>query len=406
MRVTKWAAALLCGMALALPAVAQEDPTPKELPPAPSTPPAEADEPAPTPPPPKKKMEFGDPPLHRWGGFTISLAAWEPDLVGAQEVLATTYGTGFATPVLGGSTPHIRETLGAEYHLPKDAGSIGMTYDSIHESDDFQYLSPGQFIYYESRAYPVVTGVYDNGMADGVTANLIRKTREFRLYYSQTAFENPRAKGTWSVGYRQVSHSRNVNISYLAIVPNLPPLIPPAVGDNVDPNALDPFPDQVVQTANFSGHGLGATFDLEFPVHPRVSVITGLSIGLIRGSEYSQYYSLSSYYYQAPYPGVPLTPEQLFDILNNGSEQEILRVGQQFVFNGLTQTPTSQMAETLDIYLGLEVKVYKGLKVFGTLRDVYYANVGEYVVPRPLGVETTQLSAGYEGYVLGLSWRF
>jgi len=339
--------------------------------------------------------------------MTISVAAWEPDLVGADEEITATYVNGFAYPTMQGSTPHIRETVGATYHLPKDAGSIGITYDSMHHSDSVEYLSPGRFIYGETRAYPFALGVYDDGFADGVSTNIDRKTREFRLYYSQTAFENPKAKGTWGVGYRQLSHSRNLDISYLAIVPNLPPIIPPAVGTNVNSDLLKPFPDQVIQTANYSGHGIGVSLDLDFPIQERVSIITGISIGLIRGSATSQYSSRSSYYYQEPDRDVPLTTEQLFTILSNGSEAEILRVGQQIVYAGLTQSPTSQFAESLDLYLGLEVKVYKGLKVFATVRDAYYANVGEYVVPRPeFGEETTQLSAGYEGYVLGLSWRF
>jgi len=38
---------------------------------------------------------------------------------------------------------------------------------------------------------------------------------------------------------------------------------------------------------------------------------------------------------------------------------------------------------------------------------VSYTNVGEYVVPKP-GPSTvaTSLNAGYEGYSVGLSWRF
>ena len=412
MRVTKWAAALLCGMVLALPVVAQEHAIPKELPPAPSTPPAESAEPAepaPTPPAPKKKMEFGDPPLHRWGGMTISVAAWEPSLVGADEELATTYQNGYGSPLMEGSTTHIRETVGAIYHLPKDSGSIGLTYDSMHQSDSVDYFTPGQFIFGETRAYPIALGVFDDGFADGLGASLERKTREFRLYYSQTAFENPRVKGTVGAGYRQVSHSRSLDISYLAIVPNLPPLIPPAVSGNTEAVRLAPFPDSVTQNANFSGHGLGVSLDLEFPFDPRVSLITGLAIGLIRGSASSAYSSQSSFYYQSQdgVGRVPLTKDQLFAILSNGTASQIASVGQEVVRTGLTQSPTSQFAETLDVYLGLEVKVYRGLRVFATLRDVYYANVGEYVVPRPgfTDVRTT-LSAGYEGYVIGLSWRF
>jgi hypothetical protein len=289
-------------LALTLPVAAQEDEIPKELPPAPSTPPAEtpeSTEAAPATPPPKKKMDFGDPPLHRWGGITVSLAAWQPDLVGADEEIATMYPVGNANPLMQGSTPHIRETIGAAYHLPKDVGSIGITYDSMDQSDGVQYLSPGQFIYGETRGYPAALGVFDDGFADGVSTNISRKTREFRLYYSQTAFQNAKAKGTWAAGYRQVSHTRNIDIAYLAIVPNLPPLIPPIVPEgNPAATRLAPFPDRVLQTSNFSGHGLGVSFDLEFPVQERVSIITGLSIGLIRGSVSSAYSSQSSFYYQ------------------------------------------------------------------------------------------------------------
>ena len=407
MKVTKWSAAILCGMALAMPVVAQDDAIPKDVPPPPSVPATETTEPAPTPPAPKK-ADFGDPPLHRWGGFTFSVASWEPDLVGADEELATTYLTGAASPLMEGSTPHFRETVVAIYHLPKDAGSIGITYDSMNQSDSVADLTPGQFVFGETRAYPFALGVFNDGFADGLTASVERKTREFRLEYSQTAFENQRAKGTWGIGYRQVSHTRNLEISYLAIVPNLPPLIPPAVITGDDALRLTPFDDAVTQTANFSGHGLGVTFDLEFPVHPRVEIVSGLALGLIRGSSSSAYSSRSSYYLShTPDGDVPLTTDELFEILANGTPLEIANVEQQLVFAELGQAPTSQFAETFDIYLGLEVKVYRGIKIFGTVRDVFYANVGQYVVPRPgLTNVRTSLSAGYEGYVLGLSWRF
>jgi hypothetical protein len=149
------------------------------------------------------------------------------------------------------------------------------------------------------------------------------------------------------------------------------------------------------------------TLDLDFVLHPRVSIITGLAIGLIRGSASSAYASQSSFYFQAPNVTVPLTRDELFTILNSGNDQAISRVAQNLVHVGLQQSPMSQMAETLDLYIGLEVKVYRGLKLYGTLRDVYYSNIGQYVVPRPGFTDVrTQLNAGYEGYVFGLSWRF
>jgi hypothetical protein len=406
MRVTKWSAALLCGMALALPVGAQEDAIPKEPPPA-TEPQEPAAEPAPAPAPPaRKQANVADPPLHRWGGITLSVAAWQPALIGADEELAWTFPGGVGTPLMAGSTTRTRETAVGIYHLPKDLGSIGASYDSMDHDDSFSYVTPGQFGFFESRAFPAFRGAFDDGMADAVTADIVRKTREFRLWYSQTAFETPRAKGTWGVGYRQVSHSRNVAINYLAVVPNLPPVIPPVLPPGVDPGNLQPFPDGVSQTANFDGHGLGVSLDLQFPVHRRVSIISGLSIGLIRGSASSSYRSFTSYYYSDFLPDV-LTKEELFYYLTYGPPEFIASIHQGYYGVGQDQPETSQFAETFDIYLGLEVTLYPGLKIFGTLRELYYANVGEYVVPQVYGAEErTLLSAGYEGYVLGLSWRF
>jgi hypothetical protein len=392
--------------------MAQEDTIP-ETPPPPSEPQEPVAEPT-TPPPAPKKLNYGDPPLHRWGGMTISVAAWDPSLVGANEEIATTYQFGIGSPIVEGSTPTIRETAVGIYHLPKDLGSIGMSYDSMNQDDSYSHLSPGNFIYGETRGYPLNLGAFDDGFSDGVTAHLVRKTRDFRLWFSQTAFESPRAKGTWAVGYRQLTHTRNVAISYPAIVPNLPPLIPPAVPSNFDPSRLAPLTDAVSQSSSFTGHGLGASFDVQFPIAPRTSIITGLSIGLIRGSANSQYVSRSSFYFDTQNPGVPLTKDELFAILSSGDEEAIGNVFQEVTVVGLIQEPISQFAQSLDIYFGLEVYLYKGLKLFGTLRDTYYANVGEYVVPQPAASpgatvktnERTLLNAGYEGYVIGLSWRF
>jgi hypothetical protein len=395
-------------VALALPVWAQDDAIPKEQPPPTSEPTEPAPEPTPAePPPPKKAADLGDPPLHRWGGWTISVAGWEPSLVGADEELAATFQNGIGTEIMGGSTARIRETVALIYHLPKGIGSIGGSYDSMYQNDTIEYLAPGQFIFGETRAFPIVPGVFDDGFADGVSANLLRKTREFRLWYSEPAFESPRAKGTWAVGYRQVSHSRDIAISYLAIVPNLPPIIPPVVPDNYDPNRLKPIADYVTQTSNFTGHGLGVNFDVEFPLHPRFSLISGLSIGLIRGASTSNYVSRTSFYFDDANPGVPLSKDELFTILGAGGEAEILRVAQSVVFVGTYQPPMSQFAQTLDVYFGFQVNIIKGLKVFAALRDVYYANVGQYVVPdADFSNARTNLSAGYEGYVLGLSYRY
>ena len=407
MRVTQWPAALLCGIALALPLAAQEEPAPTEPPPPPpteETKPA-ATEPAATEPaaPPKST----EPKLHRWGGWTVSVAAWEPSLISADEEIAGTSQDGLTVPLMAGSSSRIRESVEITYHLPRDAGSIVGHFDSMYQGNLIQDLTPGQFNFIETRGFPFALGAFDDGLADGVRSNAVRKTRDFRLEFAKRAFESTRARGTFRAGYRQVAHDRSLEITSFAIVPNLPPIIPPVVGDDDDPLRLAPIPDVVTQSSTFFGHGIGAALDVEFPLHPRFAITSGVSIGLIRGASESTYRSTSSYYYLDPDINVPLTKAQLFAILSSGVADASLAVNQAVVTVGVRQTSTPQISVTYDVYVGVEGTLYRGLKIFARLRDVYYSNVGEYVVPTFAGSnERTTLNAGYKGYSIGLSWRF
>ena len=407
MSVKTWPAALLCGIVLAMSAAAQEEPAPKEPPPA--EPPAATPQPAP-----KAEPSF-EPPAHRWGGWTISVAAWDPTLVGADETISTVDHGGTAVPLVLDSDARIKETVRVTYHLPNNLGSVLAQYDAMGHEDELQQFTPGDFAFAETRAYPLSLGVFDDGMSDGVAARASRRTHEFRLEFQKTAFESKWAKATWGVGYRDLSHSRQLGITYYAIVANLPPIIPP-VGTAADADRLAPRPDGVTQDAQFSGHGLGASFDVEFPVHRRVSIISGLSIGLIRGKADSTNVTTASAYFLGT-STVPMTAEELFAFLSSppiDSDPDdgvppptVADIHQDTVVTGLASKSNSLMAQSFDIYLGVQVSIWKGLKVFATARDVSYTNVGQYVVPRPgPSTETTSLDTGYEGYNIGLSWRF
>jgi hypothetical protein len=49
--------------------------------------------------------------------------------------------------------------------------------------------------------------------------------------------------------------------------------------------------------------------------------------------------------------------------------------------------------------------VWRGLKIYATFREMYYANVGARLVVSDR-LETTSRSVNYEGYLIGVSWRF
>lgn len=403
MRLTKWPAAALCAIVLAWPVAAQEEPAPKEPAPEPET---QAEETPATPAPPPAKTT-PEPVLHRWGAWTLSVAAWEPSLIGADEEIASTLLSGSQVPLIQGADSSVEESIEVIYHLPKRVGSIAARYDAIGSDDTVKYFTPGSFNFYESRPYPVALGVFDDGTADGVASHAVRRSREYRLEFQNQAFDTRWARATWGVGLRSLSHARTLSISYYAIVPNFPP-----AGTVDEIMRLFPRADQFGQTASFEGSGLGASFNVEFPLHPRFSIVTGLSIGLLRGKSESSYSSETSFYALATSPDVPLTTAELFALLSlpivpGSTTLPTVDVFQNVVDVRLTTLSDSLLAQSYDVFLGFQVTAWKELKVFGTLRDVYYANVGEYAVPTTgFGNSRKSLNAGYEGYTLGLSWRF
>ncbi len=419
-RLTSSGLALLCAITFSLPILAQDEPAPKE-PPPPEPKPAAADtKPAATETKPVKS-HFEDPPLHRWGGWTVSLAGWQPSMLEGDEEVANLYSSGVAEPLVQDTKATFQEILRATYHLPNDIGSILGQYEGMHEQNDSFNYQPGQFIFGESRAFPLYGGVYDNGLVDGYSSSALIRTKEFRLEFQKQAFDTKWAKAHWSLGYRELTHKRALGINYYSINSGLPPLIAPVV-DNFDViAALTPLPDTVSQSSDFEGHGLGASFDVEFPLPAHISIISGVSLGLVRGRVRSEYLSTTSYYALIGSPNVPLTSDELIAIMANPwPEGQLIDPNnppaQPHSLSELAQIPvgvgsrvdtSSQIAQSFEIYVGLQAVVYRGLRVFLTLRDVSHIDVGEYVVPNASGGNDHQtLNVGYEGYTLGLSYRF
>jgi hypothetical protein len=406
-----WWLALLCGVALALPVAAQDagkDEIPAQTP-APEAP--EAADAKETPPPPpaaaSKKSDLTEP-MHRWGAWTISLAAWSPSAVGSEQQVAIKFPTnGGAYPIMLGAESNLRESWIVAYHLPKYLGSIVMHYDSMNTNDQATYATPGEFLFNESLAYPEFSGAFDDGFADGVDSQIVRKTRETRLEFSSTAWETAHTRATWGAGIHSVDYSQQLQVTYYALVPNLPPLIPPGFPPEVDPASLAPLADYVNQQSDFSGSGVGGSLDVEFRLAPRFSIISGLSIGLLRGKVSTAYKSNTSFYFTSEGGGHYVSHDELVDILTNGTETEIKALSQRPASDSLDVQDVSQAAQTFDLYVGIQSAVWRGLKVFATYREMYYQNVGAKNVPVPgPAIATESFSIGYEGYLLGLSWRF
>ena len=417
MKAKIWWVALLCGAALTWPALAQEGGTQGAPPPTPPPETEKKEAPAEAPAAqPKKKSSLEDPPMHRWGGFTLSFAGWSAQPTGADEQVAVFYPSGqFPRPVTIPFDSNIRQSASAAYHLPNNLGTFLLHYDSMHNTQSIFESTPGQFLYGESLVDSIFAGAFDDGFADTVSGENIVKTRETRIQYQNTAFDSKRVHLTWGAGIVNVDHNEQLNVTYYTLVPNLPALIPPIDDIAHDPLRLQPDPDRVLLQSDFSGTGFSGSLDAEFKFHPRLSVISGLSVGLVRGHTSSIYKSFASFY-QSTLDGHYIDKAELENTLQfgptacdpeNGIVQCIDAITQVTTFNGYYVPSAPQAAQTFEGYVGVQSMIWRGIRLFATFRELYYQNVGQFaVLHENSSVTTTSKSVGYEGYLLGASWRF
>ena len=411
----RWVA-IACTAMIVLTAAAQESEppaTPPEEPKPEPTAPA-GEEP---PPPPKPKSPLGDPPLHRWGGLSVTAEAWGPELTNEDLDIAV-LEDGLDTRVIEMPTDSsTRLHWKVWYHLPKDMGSIRFEYDSMRHEGDVELLDPGNFVYGEMLALPQFAGLNDDGLADGVQAVAEVKTREFRLEYENVAFSSPKATGTFHVGYRTVDNARSLQATYFALLPAFPPLVPPNFPPDFNPAFLFPIPDTARTTSDFSGTGLGAGFDVEFKLHPRVSLWGSLSLGALRGRIDTRYESsVSAYFFNDPaHPELGLqyiTFEEVQQIIASElpgpvDNDPTTKISQAVTFDSIGYRNRSRGIWELDLSIGAEFKIWRSLSGTVGLRELYYADIASEVRTGVFGqVEAKDLSVGYEGFTLGISYRF
>ena len=399
MSVNRWWGALLCCAALARPSLADDAPD--------KTATTSGTEKSPTEVSQQASASYAEPPIHRWGGLAVSFAAWNPSLYGANYGVAAQVIPGEVGRVQVLDVPHkslIRNALAATWILPHAIGGVRFSYDSIHNRSDLERLTPGMFDYYETAVLGTFAGVGDDGLADGFRASTITKSRIFRLEYANTAFESPHAKGTWHAGLHFVDHSRSLDAEYFALAPNLPPLIPPS---NMYSNLI-PKSDLAKTRSDFSGQGVGAGVDLEFTVHPRVSILAGFSVGVVVGTLRTEAASRTHFYFSSGGPlGIGyITLDQLREALNDTSDTSAATFVQQIgSVADVRDDYGTQAAEDFDAYIGIEGKVLHQLRVYAQYRALGFLNAG--VDPGPyLSTSSASQSAAYRGFVLGLTYRF
>lgn len=354
----------------------------------------------------------------RWFG---ELASWISQPLGLDDVPAAVKNPDdpFRTGVLGmpgGTDLDLRVRAG--YVLPGDLGRVLVTYWSHRAQGALESFDPSRFVFGETLALPFFAGFRDDGLADGFRAASIAKTRDLRIDYSRLAFTGKKIEAWWSLGLRRVSHDRSLRAAYFALSPDLPPLVPPVTPGTSPRRDLLPQPDRVNLSSSFEGRGVGMGLDFSVPFGRQVRLEAGAFLAALRGRMSSAYDSQTHLYRcDGPTCG-SLGLEILTYPFDEFENPDILAETRQVTLPlGVSSSSLPASATVFDAYVGARWTVWKTLEVFGGFRQSRYEKVGadlrpeavtlsENGVPNFESVSRTDRSVGYEGYYLGVAYRY
>jgi hypothetical protein len=334
------------------------------------------------------------------GELYIELEVWVPQPVGTEYFAATQQvpdneGTGELLDVKHGTDQSIRYEVG--YTLPAGLGTVSGNYWSHGTDSSLEGRAPGGLaVFGEIVVHPLYAGFNNDGLSDSFAANTRTRLREWRIDFSRTAFRTPKFAGEWSVGWRDVTHIRDMNVAYRMLLPDLPALIPPAV--DCDPNQgcpdLTPQPDEAQVSSTFSGRGLGVGFDLDYHVFKdKVLVEAGLNIAVLRGKTETYYRSRTHAYFVGDNLWNPP-----YDEFGNGGLAA--QVSERTLFVGLDGHSIATSSDVMEAYAGFRWRALPWFDVFGGFRQTRYTDVG--VDLRPKITTLSPDDYGFEYTVLGI----
>jgi hypothetical protein len=361
-----------------------------------------------------------------YGEIFAELGAWIAQPTGLQYRPGTRINPDdpFDTNTLGilhGTDNRFRYRVGYELH--NNVGAFVLTWYAHQDEAGGEWFDPGNFVFGETQVSAAYAGFNDDGLADAVVSRSLTKIRDLRLDFYRTAFENERVTGKWFVGYRRITHQRNLYTSYYAVVPNLPPLIPPLVPSSRED--LVPLPDLARSESQYSGRGVEAGIDLEFPVRGKdIWIEAGFAVAVLRGDLDSRYDSTTHFYAIVDSGEIvrvlapPYSEFEEREIPGDPSSAPLINsIFQQDLPIGLRTTREGANADVMEGYIGVRWRAWRGLEAFAGFRSVRYTDVGADVRPEVVfigdndvvnlqTVTTTKHPAGYEGYYVGVSYRY
>jgi hypothetical protein len=298
----------------------------------------------------------------------------------------------------------------AGYELAKNRGGLAITYYGHEELLEMTGITPGNFDYGTTLAHPFFAGFYNDGFADGFHAETATVLRDMRIDYYRTAFSNPRAIGKWYIGVRRVEHSREIEVQYFALVPELPALIPPYYTPPQGQIGLVPQPDTAYMTSEFEGRGISAGLDVALPLWKnKVLLEGGVGMAVLRGKTDTDYRS-TTWYYIHRQSGEIYILEPPYDEFN----ESITAIEQLSEDYALQANRLSTTAYVMEAYAGVRWKIWRGIELFGGFRNARYTDVGvdlrANATPNysgtSLAVDEKDRSATYEGFYTGVGYRF
>jgi hypothetical protein len=363
------------------------------------------------------------------GNFYVELSTWVAQPTGLQfsttTILDPTNAVGTRYVNLDSSTkmePYFR----VGYELPGNGGSFILTYYGHEDTEDLSLLTAGTFLYGAINTSGYLAGVFNDGLADGVVANTRARLRDFRLDYYRPAFKNKRVSGKWFVGYRRIEHLREVETSYYALAPNLPPIMPPV--SNPVP-ALVPRADSASMRSDWEGRGLEAGLEVKIPVRSeKVWFETGLAISVLRGKVSTSYGSTTYFYAITDANRILEILQPPYDEFN---DPDFLAVTEQLAADtGIQNSFEGRNASALETWLELRWRYWKYGEFLVGFRNIEYTNVGKdlrtdqlyadrdgnidgtkldgtrFIRLFPQTLQSTDHSANYEGFYFGFAFRF
>jgi hypothetical protein len=298
----------------------------------------------------------------------------------------------------------------AGYRFGHDVGALILTYFSHSDQVTAEEFTNGEFIWGELLAHPLFAGYENNGLGDGYQAGAETKLRDFRIDFYRTAFRSRRIDGKWFFGIRRVDHDRSLFAQYSANLPGLPPLIPPA--SFPDPN-LTPVPDTAQMRSNFSGRGIEVGLDVDVPLwKDKLLFESGVALAVLRG-EIDTFYQSTTHFFTTTISGTEeflLPPD--YDLVFGTAPETITQ--EEFLIS-LSGPAQSRTATVLDTFFGLRFWPFAWFSAFIDFRMTHYDNVGldlrqvnsEHLFGINLvDVEQTDRSVVYEGFEVGITFRF